>query len=50
MGMPTEDQFLEGLVAIENRMVTLVSLAGLFGMSAGSTKRTATDSDSTIAA
>jgi purine-binding chemotaxis protein CheW len=31
MGLPTEDQFLEGLVAIENRMVTLVSLAGLFG-------------------
>lgn len=50
MGMPTEDQFLEGLVAIENRMVTLVSLAGLFGMSPGSTKRTATDADSTIAA
>ncbi|HEY0330885.1 MAG TPA: chemotaxis protein CheW [Rhodopseudomonas sp.] len=31
MGLPSEDQFLEGLVAIENRMVTLVSLAGLFG-------------------
>ena len=40
MGLPTEDQFLEGLVAIENRMVTLVSLAGLFGKSAESAKRT----------
>ena len=39
MGLPTEDQFLDGLVAIENRMVTLVSLAGLFGMSAEPTKR-----------
>jgi purine-binding chemotaxis protein CheW len=36
MGLPTEDQFLEGLVAIENRMVTLVSLAGLFGKPADS--------------
>jgi purine-binding chemotaxis protein CheW len=50
MGMPMEDQFLEGLVAIENRMVTLVSLAGLFGMPTGSNKRAATDADSTIAA
>src|ERR1700761_5551546 len=50
MGMSTEDQFLEGLVAIENRMVTLVSLAGLFGMSTGSSKRAAADADSTIAA
>jgi len=33
MGLPTEDQFLEGLVAMEDRMVTLVSLAGLFGKS-----------------
>jgi purine-binding chemotaxis protein CheW len=39
MGLPTEDQFLEGLVAIENRMVTLVSLAGLFGNPAVSAKR-----------
>jgi purine-binding chemotaxis protein CheW len=39
MGLPTEDQFLEGLVAIENRMVTLVSLAGLFGKPADSAKR-----------
>jgi purine-binding chemotaxis protein CheW len=31
MGLPTEDQFLEGLVAMDDRMVTLVSLAGLFG-------------------
>jgi purine-binding chemotaxis protein CheW len=30
MGLPTEDQFLDGLVAMDNRMVTLVSLAGLF--------------------
>src|ERR1700761_7785868 len=50
MGTPTEDQFLEGLVAIENRMVTLVSLAGLFGMPTGSNKRAAADADSTIAA
>jgi purine-binding chemotaxis protein CheW len=39
MGLPTEDQFLEGLVAIENRMVTLVSLAGLFGMTPDPAKR-----------
>jgi len=39
MGMPMEDQFLEGLVAIENRMVTLVSLAGLFGRSAELAKK-----------
>ena len=39
MGLPTEDQYLEGLVAIEERMVTLVSLAGLFGMSAEPVKR-----------
>jgi purine-binding chemotaxis protein CheW len=39
MGLPTEDQFLEGLVAIENRMVTLVSLAGLFGKPSDSAKR-----------
>jgi purine-binding chemotaxis protein CheW len=31
MGLPTDDQFLDGLVALEDRMVTLVSLAGLFG-------------------
>jgi len=30
MGLPTEDQFLDGLVAMDGRMVTLVSLAGLF--------------------
>ncbi len=29
MGLPSEDQFLEGLVAIETRMVTLVSLAAV---------------------
>src|SRR5664279_2308445 len=39
MGLPTEDQFLEGLVAMEDRMVTLVSLAGLFGKSADLGKR-----------
>ncbi|MBV9561024.1 MAG: chemotaxis protein CheW [Bradyrhizobium sp.] len=50
MGMPNEDQFLEGLVAIENRMVTLVSLAGLFGMSPDSTKRSATESAGLVAA
>jgi purine-binding chemotaxis protein CheW len=33
MGMPAQDQFLDGLVAMENRMVTLVSLSGLFGNS-----------------
>lgn len=42
MGLPTEDQFLEGLVAMEDRMVTLVSLAGLFGKSADLGKRTLT--------
>jgi purine-binding chemotaxis protein CheW len=31
MGLPTDDQFLDGLVALDDRMVTLVSLAGLFG-------------------
>ena len=51
MGMPTEDQYLEGLVAIESRMVTLVSLAGLFGMPSGSiSKRSASDSSGAIAA
>jgi len=50
MGMPSEDQFLEGLVAIENRMVTLVSLAGLFGMPGGAPKRSASDSNGAIAA
>ena len=39
MGLPTEDQYLAGLVAIENRMVTLVSLSGLFGKPADSTRR-----------
>jgi purine-binding chemotaxis protein CheW len=31
MGLPADDHFLDGLVALEDRMVTLVSLAGLFG-------------------
>jgi purine-binding chemotaxis protein CheW len=48
MGLPTEDQFLDGLVAMENRMVTLVSLAGLFGNPADSAKRNFT-SDLTAA-
>jgi purine-binding chemotaxis protein CheW len=30
MGLPAQDQFIDGLVAMEDRMVTLVSLAGLF--------------------
>jgi purine-binding chemotaxis protein CheW len=50
MGMSSGDQFLEGLVAIENRMVTLVSLAGLFGMPTGSSKRNNAESDAAIAA
>ncbi|MGY3454453.1 chemotaxis protein CheW [Bradyrhizobium sp. USDA 4353] len=50
MGMPVEDQFLEGLVAIQNRMVTLVSLSGLFGMSAESVKRRAAPADAAAAA
>ncbi|CAL75695.1 Chemotaxis protein cheW [Bradyrhizobium sp. ORS 278] len=50
MGMPVEDQFLEGLVAIQDRMVTLVSLSGLFGMSAESAKHTAAPADSAAAA
>jgi purine-binding chemotaxis protein CheW len=37
MGLPTDDQFLDGLVALEDRMVTLVSLAGLFGHPANGT-------------
>lgn len=35
MGLTSDDQFLDGLVAMEDRMVTLVSLAGLFGRRAG---------------
>jgi purine-binding chemotaxis protein CheW len=31
MGLPAQDQFLDGLVAMDDRMVTLVSLSGLFG-------------------
>jgi purine-binding chemotaxis protein CheW len=50
MGMPTEDQFLEGLVAIEDRMVTLVSLSGLFGVPADSLKRAAHQADAAVAA
>jgi purine-binding chemotaxis protein CheW len=34
MGLPVDDQFLDGLVALEDRMVTLVSLDGLFGRAA----------------
>ena len=39
MGLPKEDQFLDGLVAMEDRMVTLVSLAGLFDRQADSLSR-----------
>jgi purine-binding chemotaxis protein CheW len=39
MGLPTEDQFLDGLVAMEDRMVTLVSLSGLFGNPTDPAKR-----------
>ena len=39
MGLAAEDQFFEGLVAIDARMVTLVSLAGLFGSPAHTSKR-----------
>lgn len=48
MGVPIEDQYLEGLVAIDQRMVTLVSLAGLFGMPATSSRRS--NADASIAA
>ncbi|WP_284422762.1 MULTISPECIES: chemotaxis protein CheW [unclassified Bradyrhizobium] len=50
MGVPIEDQFLEGLVAIENRMVTLVSLAGLFGTPKASVTTTAARADAAVAA
>jgi purine-binding chemotaxis protein CheW len=43
MGLPTEDQFLDGLVAMDERMVTLVSLAGLFGDSSKGEARGAAD-------
>jgi Chemotaxis signal transduction protein len=39
MGLPKEDQFLDGLVALENRMVTLVSLSGLFDKPTDSVRR-----------
>lgn len=32
MGLPVDDRFLQGLVALADRMVTLVSLEGLFGI------------------
>lgn len=50
MGMRVEDQLLDGLVAIESRMVTLVSLAGLFGMPIESAKPSAADQAPAIAA
>jgi purine-binding chemotaxis protein CheW len=50
MGLPAEDQFLDGLVAIEDRMVTLVSLAGLFDKSNDSVRRTQTAGAAAIAA
>lgn len=43
MGLPSEDQYLDGLVAIEQRMVTLVSLAGLFGMAPEAKRSFASD-------
>src|SRR6201996_887784 len=50
MGMSNEDQCLEGLVAIENRMVTLVSLAALFGVSSSSVQRPSGEPAGSIAA
>lgn len=44
MGLPSDDQFLDGLVAMEERMVTLVSLSGLFGHSASEPRITEGDS------
>lgn len=43
MGLPSEDQYLDGLVTIEDRMVTLVSLGGLFGISADQARNSAKD-------
>jgi purine-binding chemotaxis protein CheW len=43
MGLPAEDQYLDGLVAIEGRMVTLVSLGGLFGISTDQARNSAKD-------
>jgi purine-binding chemotaxis protein CheW len=34
MGLPASDHFLEGLVALDDRMVTLVALTGLLGQQA----------------
>jgi len=45
MGMPTDDQFLDGLVALDDRMVTLVSLTGLFGHPAAAAVSTDTPSN-----
>jgi purine-binding chemotaxis protein CheW len=39
MCLPNEEQFFEGLVAIEARMVKLVSLSGLFGQPVQPPKR-----------
>jgi purine-binding chemotaxis protein CheW len=49
MGIASDGQFLEGLVAMEERMVTLVSLSGLFGSDAEA-KPAAGDSEATRAA
>lgn len=50
MGLATEDQYLEGLVAIGDRMVTLVSLAGLFGKPGESSRRPPASESITIRA
>ncbi len=50
MGIASESQFLEGLVAIDDRMVTLVSLSGLFESEKGGKLTTADEGDRTKAA
>lgn len=50
MGLPSEEQFLEGLVAMESRMVTLVSLAGLFDAGVANKSNAVGEIDATRAA
>lgn len=50
MGLPSDEQFLEGLVAMDNRMVTLVSLAGLFDSHDGPKHNVSDEVDVTKAA
>ncbi|PPQ26258.1 chemotaxis protein CheW [Rhodopila globiformis] len=45
MGLPANDHFLEGLVALDDRMVTLVALSGLFGQQAAPAGGHAPDGD-----